>query len=62
MMKKNQKQELEDLSVLQTICIRLQKNLIEDLKDLASNDGLRYQPYIRRCLIQHVRTEKRKRR
>ncbi len=46
---------------LQIISIRLQKNLIDDLKDLASDDGLGYQPYIRHLLTQHVRNEKRKR-
>lgn len=46
---------------LQIISIRLQKNLIDDLKELAAEDGLGYQPYIRRLLTQHVRNEKRKR-
>lgn len=43
---------------LQTISIRLQKNLIEDLKSLASADGIGYQPYIRQLLMRHVRNEK----
>ncbi|EKD54770.1 MAG: hypothetical protein ACD_60C00045G0009 [uncultured bacterium] len=46
---------------LQIISIRLQKSLIEDLKDLAGEDGLGYQPYIRQVLRQYVRNEKRKR-
>lgn len=45
---------------LQIISIRLQKNLIDELKNLASEDGLGYQPYIRQVLTQHVRNEKRK--
>ena len=52
---------LDDKTGLQIISIRLQKNLIDDLKDLASEDGLGYQPYIRQLLTQHVRNEKRKR-
>ena len=52
---------LDDKLNLQIISIRLQKSLIEDLKDLAGDDGLGYQPYIRQILTQHVRNEKRKR-
>ena len=46
---------------LQIISIRLQKSLIDDLKDLAGEDGLGYQPYIRQILTQYVRNGKRKR-
>lgn len=52
---------LDEKLELQIISIRLQKNLIDDLKDLAGEDGLLYQPYIRHVLTQHVRNEKRKR-
>ena len=52
---------LDDKLDLQIISIRLQKSLIEDLKDLAGDDGLGYQPYIRQILTHHVRNEKRKR-
>ena len=52
---------IDDKLDLQIISIRLQKNLIEDLKDLAGEDGLGYQPYIRQILTHHVRNEKRKR-
>lgn len=45
---------------LQIISIRLQKDLINHLKNLADKDGLGYQPYIRQVLTQHVRNEKRK--
>ena len=51
---------LDDKLDLQIISIRLQKSLIEDLKDLAGEDGLGYQPYIRQVLTHHVRNEKRK--
>ena len=52
---------LDDRLELQIISIRLQKSLIEDLKDLAGEDGLGYQPYMRQVLTHHVRNEKRKR-
>lgn len=52
---------LDEKLGLQIISIRLQKSLIEDLKSLASEDGLGYQPYLRHVLTQHVRSEKRKR-
>lgn len=51
---------LDDKLNLQIISIRLQKDLIEDLKNLAGEDGLGYQPYIRQVLTHHVRNEKRK--
>lgn len=40
---------------LQTISIRLQRNLIDDLKRLAKEDGIGYQPYVRQVLMRHVR-------
>lgn len=55
-----QEQSLDDKMGLQIISIRLQKSLIDDLKDLAGEDGLGYQPYIRQLLTQHVRNEKKK--
>jgi hypothetical protein len=47
---------------LQTISIRLQKNLIANLKKLAEEDGIGYQPYVRQILMRHVRqvTQERK--
>lgn len=39
---------------LQLISIRLQKKLIEELKALAKETGIGYQPYIRQLLTQHV--------
>ena len=52
---------LDEKLALQIISIRLQKNLIDDRKELAGEDGLGYQPYIRQLLTQHVRNEKIKR-
>ena len=40
---------------LQTISIRLQKSLIDILKNLAKEDGIGYQPYIRQILTRHAR-------
>ncbi len=57
----DQDKAVDDKLDLQIISIRLQKNLIDDLKDLAGEDGLGYQPYVRQLLTQHVRNEKRKR-
>lgn len=45
---------------LQMISIRLQKELIDELKHLAHQAGIGYQPYIRQLLTQHV-VSKRKR-
>lgn len=52
---------VDDALELQSISIRLQKSLIDDLKELSGENGLGYQPYIRQLLMQHVRNEKRKR-
>lgn len=52
---------LDDKMDLQIVSIRLQKSLIEELKDLAGEEGLGYQPYVRQLLTNHVRNEKRKR-
>lgn len=52
---------LDNKMGLQVISIRLQKGLIEDLTELAIQDGLGYQPYMRQVLTQHVRNEKRNR-
>jgi len=56
---------LDDRLGMQTISIRLQKCLIDDLKKLAEEDGIGYQPYVRQLLTRHVRqiaNEKREKR
>ena len=53
--------DLDENLGLQTISIRLQKSLIDSLKELAIEDGIGYQPYIRQLLMRHARTEKAKR-
>jgi len=45
---------------LQMISLRLQKNLIEELKKLAHNTGIGYQPYIRQLLTHHVYGKKKR--
>jgi predicted DNA binding CopG/RHH family protein len=51
---------VDDSLGLHTISIRLQKTLIDDLKNLADDDGIGYQPYIRQVLTRHARQEKAK--
>ena len=51
---------LDEKLELQSISIRLNKMLIDELKDLAAEDGLGYQPYIRQVLMQHVRKKREK--
>ncbi|POD96663.1 hypothetical protein R0L47_23485 (plasmid) [Pectobacterium polonicum] len=43
---------------LQAISIRLQKNLIEDLKSIAESYGIGYQPMVRDLLQRFVLSEK----
>jgi hypothetical protein len=40
---------------LQPITIRLQKELVDELKELAKTQGIGYQPYVRQLLTLHVR-------
>lgn len=46
---------IDDSLGLQAITMRLQKELVEQLKVLAKREGLGYQPYIRQLLTRHVR-------
>jgi predicted DNA binding CopG/RHH family protein len=46
---------VDDALGLQAISIRLQKNLVKQLKTLAQRDGIGYQPYIRQVLTRHAR-------
>lgn len=52
------RQELDDKLALQAISIRLQKELIQDLKDIAQINGLGYQPLIKQILNRFVVGEK----
>lgn len=51
----SREKELDDRLGMQSISIRLQKCLIDDLKQLAEEDGIGYQPYVRQLLTRHVR-------
>ena len=42
---------------LQSINLRLPIEVINKLKIAAEGDGLKYQPYIRRLLVQHVNSQ-----
>ena len=46
--------KVEDALNLQPITVRLQKKLIEDLKIIATTQGLGYQPMVRMILTQYV--------
>jgi predicted DNA binding CopG/RHH family protein len=46
---------IDDSLGLQAITMRLQKELVKQLKRLAKKEGLGYQPYIRQLLTRHVR-------
>ncbi len=46
---------VDDALNLQLISIRLQKDLIEELKFLAHEEGIGYQPLIRQILTNHLR-------
>ena len=50
--------DLDEALELQMISIRLQKSLIDDLKNFAIIEGLGYQPLIKRILMRWVDGEK----
>ncbi len=47
--------EIHETLGLQPVTVRLQKELIEDLKALAKKEGLGYQPLIRHILTRYIR-------
>lgn len=51
-------EELADILGLQAISIRMPKELLQDLKDLAQLHGLGYQPLIKQILTRFVEGEK----
>ncbi|WP_217506160.1 hypothetical protein [Vibrio cholerae] len=51
---------LDEKLGLQMISIRLQKSLIEDLKDIAELNGIGYQPLMKQILKRFVDAEKKK--
>ena len=52
------RQDLDEKLALQAISIRLQKELIQDLKDIAQINGLGYQTLIKQILNRFVVGEK----
>ena len=48
--------EMDEAMGLQVISVRLPKLLIAQLKSLASEKGLGYQPYLRMVLLDHVKS------
>jgi len=50
--------EIDDMSRTQPICIRMEKWLIRDLKEVAAEVGLPYQTIIKECLKRLVNTRK----
>ncbi len=54
----NNSDELDNKLNLQMISIRLQKSLLEDLKNIAELNGIGYQPLIKQVLKRFVDSEK----
>lgn len=52
-----QHNEIDDALDLQLISVRLPKALIDDLKFIAENEGLKYQPLMRRVLLRFADCE-----
>ena len=52
------RQDLDEKLALQAISIRLQKELIQDLKDIAQINGLGYQTLVKQILNRFVVAEK----
>lgn len=50
-----EQKKIDEVLGLQMISIRLPQVLINNLKHLAKDDGIGYQPYIRQLLTKHVR-------
>jgi hypothetical protein len=51
---------VDDALGLQPITIRLQKELVDELKELAKSEGIGYQPYVRQILTRFVRDRRKK--
>jgi predicted DNA binding CopG/RHH family protein len=50
-----QEKEMDDALGLAPVTLRLQKSLVEQLKKLAAENGLGYQPFVRQILTHYVR-------
>jgi predicted DNA binding CopG/RHH family protein len=49
---------MDDALGLEKVTIRLQKELVEEFKMIAKEEGLGYQPLIRQVLTNYLRTRK----
>lgn len=52
---KKKTKEIQDALGLQPVTVRLQKELVEQLKVMAKKEGLGYQPFVRQILTRYVR-------
>lgn len=57
---REREKSIDEALELQMISIRLQKELLDALKEMAREDGIGYQPYIRQLLTRHVFGKKRR--
>ena len=53
-----EQREIEKDLGLKPVTMRLQEDLVDDLKKLARKKGLKYQAYVRLILTEHVSKEK----
>ena len=56
-MSKEETDRIYAQSGLQMVSIRLPNEVVEKLKILAQKDGIKYQPFVRRLLIQYIKNE-----
>lgn len=54
------RKDIDEATGMTMTSIRLQKELIEDLKAMAKADGISYQPLVRQILSRYVREHKSK--
>ena len=50
--------EIDDMAKTQPICIRMEKWLLRDLKELAAEEGFPYQTLMKECLKRFVNIRK----
>jgi hypothetical protein len=54
---KEMEAEMDSDAGLQMVCLRLPSNVVEKIKTKAKEEGLKYQPYLRRLLIKMTETD-----
>jgi len=50
-----EEREVDEVLGLQQVTIRLQKHLVDALKELAKDEGIGYQPMVRQILTKYVK-------